>query len=143
MFRGFNRALDALERIATSLATLSRARGEQLESGADVGPFLGRLDELERSRAVWEAEIEALLIKAEGTFKGARNAEERTRHMVKAGDDGTEDGASNGESELIEALQRQLLAANGGPGEGEGVPPVREDVGLSGKGWAQRMKYGA
>jgi len=42
-----------------------------------------RIDELERSRAMWEAEVEGILLKADGHQKAARSAEARTRTMKR------------------------------------------------------------
>jgi len=46
-------------------------------------PAEARLEALERSRAVWEAELEALVLKAESTLKSANNAESRARTMKR------------------------------------------------------------
>ncbi len=72
----FRRSVDALERIATALSSSLRAAHENRLP-------LERLDELERSRILWEAEAEGLLQKAEGKLKAAANAEARTRTMAR------------------------------------------------------------
>jgi len=72
----FRRAADALERIATSLSAAARNHEER-------EPLLLRLNELERTRALWEADIEATLMKAEGKLKAAANSEARERTMQK------------------------------------------------------------
>lgn len=43
-----------------------------------------RLDELEQSRSIFEAEMMALVMKAEGQYQAANNAESRTRTMKKS-----------------------------------------------------------
>ena len=77
VLRDFRRAVDALERIATGLEFATRAL-------ADNAPSLERLQELERTRALWEADVEALLMKAEGKLKAAANSEARERTMRKS-----------------------------------------------------------
>lgn len=73
----FRRAVDALENISLGLTASLRAI-QQNE------PSMERLQGLERSRALWEAEVEGMLAKAEGKLKAAANAEARTRTMAKA-----------------------------------------------------------
>ena len=74
VLKDFRRAIDALERIATALNGALRA------SQATELP-LERLQELERSRSLWEADVEGLLQKAEGKLRAAANAEARERTM--------------------------------------------------------------
>jgi len=61
--------------------------GRTLEAAIEVqsqnGPSDERLDELERSRAHWEAQMEALILKADSTLKSASNAESRSRTMLR------------------------------------------------------------
>jgi len=77
VLKDFRRATDALERIATALNGALRA------NQASELP-LERLLELERSRSLWEADVEGILAKAEGKLKAAANAEARERTMVKS-----------------------------------------------------------
>lgn len=93
--------------------------------------------------AVWQAECEALVLKAKAHFNSARNAEERTKTLAKATDGRLDEGDPGGEEALIAALQQQLRAANGDPGAEEEVLALRPGVGLRGKAAAQAMKYGA
>lgn len=57
-----------------------------------LSSLAARVDELERSRALWEAEAEAALRRATAEKQIARNAEERTRAMAKKLGDGDDDG---------------------------------------------------
>jgi len=77
VLKDFRRATDALERIAAGLSGSLRA----IQANE---PSMERLMELERSRGLWEAEVEGILAKAEGKLKAAANAEARTRTMVKS-----------------------------------------------------------
>lgn len=106
--------------------------------GPDVGAVVARLDEIERTRALWEAELEGVLLQAQNKFRAARAAEERARHLAKsfASD---EDGLE----ELPEGI-RELYSGDGEGGEAEGVQPVHESVGTppTPQEWALRAKSG-
>jgi len=70
VFSDFRRCADALERLAaTQSAALKNA------------PSVERLDALELDRHQFEAEMEGLLLKAEGKLKAANNSEARERHQ--------------------------------------------------------------
>lgn len=77
VLRDFSRAADALERIAARLAAAGVELGEK-------ELVVERLNELERTRTLWEADVEALLQKADGKRHAAENAEARTRTMKKS-----------------------------------------------------------
>ena len=77
VLRDFRRAADALERVAASILAASRNREE-------TGDMMERLDQLERERTMWQADVEALLLKAEGKLQAANNAEARTRTMKRS-----------------------------------------------------------
>ncbi len=141
MFRSVRRysgaVLEALQGI--------RAQLQSVAAAAHVGPdddLVRRVDELERSRALWEAELEGQLAKAEQERKNARNAEERARGMLKR-------VTSEGDADGLEDLPEEYLAAvrgrNGDAGEAEGMPAVRSRVGLSReerKAMARAYKFG-
>lgn len=76
ILRDFRRLADAMERLAAT-----QAHGVNVME--ESRPALDRLDELERSRSRFEVEIEAVLMKAEGKYQAANNAEARTRTMKK------------------------------------------------------------
>jgi len=80
ILRDFRRVADALERLAATQAQAVRSQ-----------PAEGRLSELEElvrelehDRSRWEAEMEAVLMKAEGKLHATLNAESRTRTMKKS-----------------------------------------------------------
>ena len=58
-----------------------------------------RLDKLELSRATWEAEIEAQLLKSDSKYKAAAAAESRARTMVKFDDTNLDTSPPEGEEE--------------------------------------------
>ena len=94
----------------------------ELERGN--APAEARLEELERSRSLWEAEVRALILKAESTYRSASNAESRARTMEKAYEKHADPFPEDGE-ELEETLPRGYEPT----GEEEGVHAV--PVGLA------------
>ena len=80
LLRDFRHGVDALERIAAGLNGAVRASHEN-------APSTERLDEMERRQGMWEAEVEAALMKAEGKLKAAANSEARERTMKKSRED--------------------------------------------------------
>lgn len=74
ILRDFRRATDALERLASTASAAIRNEHEHLELSE-------RIDAVERERHRYEAEMEGLLLKAEGKLKAASNAEARERHQ--------------------------------------------------------------
>jgi len=78
MLRSVRDLLGALGNIGEALHRIAAAQAEDTTDG-----LRERIDELERSRAIWEAEIEGLLMKAKSKHNEARSAEERTRHLAK------------------------------------------------------------
>lgn len=123
-----------LDRIAGLLAALVEREGS-----ADLAD---RVDALERSRALWEAEIEGEAQRAESKFRLARAAEERTRAMARSV---TEEGDDEGLDDIPEQYRRLLSERDGEGGSEEGLQPVREVVGPSRqerKNALRRYKFG-
>lgn len=77
VFREISRIADALERLAASQTRSLSILAERI-------PATERLEQLELSRSQFEADIEGVLMKAEGKLKAAANAEARTRTMAKS-----------------------------------------------------------
>jgi len=130
VLKDFRRATDALERIATAL------NGALRSTQASTLP-LERLQELERSRSLWEADVEGLLQKAEGKLRAAANAEARERTMK----DFHEDDADPFPSDSPE-IEARLQDDDAEAVFTEQVLPV--PVGMaaeSRKAFALRMKY--
>jgi len=130
IIRDFRRAADAIERLAAGMSAAQRER-------AETGPLLERLVDLETSRAMWEAEVEALLMKAEGKLKAAANSEARERTMQKSREADFDPFDIPG-AEVPEAIPLGYAPA----GEEEGVYPVRVDVAGNNKTAALRRKFG-
>ena len=134
MFSTFRRVAEALERLATTQSQLVRTQPSEQRLD-DLEQLVAQL-ELERSR--WEAEIEAVLMKAQGKLKAAAASESRERTMRKTYEHLIDPLHRDGDEVEAEAPVRGNHAA---PGEGEGVPPVYMDVAPTGKAYALRAKY--
>ena len=104
---------------------------------AEMGGADDRLEELERNRAHWEAQMEALILKADSTLKSASNAESRSRTMLRHAEKLSDPLDLEGE-EVEEAVRPR--DAQGG--EEEGLQPLHLDVALSPKEIALRHKFG-
>lgn len=125
MFRMVKTLLEALQGIGMSLQELNN-RILTLTDVYDQGaPLIERLEILERSRSQWEAEQEAQFVRAETEFKKARNAEERSKTVLKNAQalSSSDEGEEGGLDEYLE-----LLRSNGGGGEEEGLQTVPESV---------------
>ena len=83
MFKTFRGLTEALRGVIVALDRLQRTNAEELELRRVSGDMEQRLAELEGSRAIWEAEIQADWLKAEGSRQASMNAEARTRTMKK------------------------------------------------------------
>jgi len=102
----------------------------------DNGPAEARLEELERSRARWEAEIEALVMKAGGTLKAASNAESRSRTMIRHAEKLSDPFAEPGEE-----VQPPLFEGDAAPSEAEEMQPLRLAVAANSKEGRLRAKF--
>ena len=111
-----------------------------LESIADsqnkAGPAMDRLEALEMSRVRHEAELEGLLMKAEGKLKASNNAEARARSMVKHYESFTD--SFDADSAEVETPVRDRHA-DAGPAEA--VQPVHLGVEETNKTRALRAKF--
>lgn len=107
-----------------------------VEQRTDAGPFEERLEDLERTRARWEAEMEAILLKADSTLKSASNAESRSRTMMKHAEKLAD--PLDFESEVVEAAVPEGYAPGG---EEEELQPLPLDVALTPKEFALRAKF--
>ncbi len=129
VLRDFRRAVEALEGIAVSL-------GEAVELQGDNEPALDRLDELERTRGLWEAEVEGLLQKAEGKLKAAANSEARERHQRAKHGQGSD--PFDDDRDEVEAA---VPAGDVEGGQEEDVHPVYLGLEKNSKDYARRLKF--
>jgi len=130
MFKTFRALTEAILRLINCLNALAAIQREQ-------GPAEDRLDDLERSRSQWEAEVEGMLMKAEGKLQASNNAENRTRTMKKSYESLLDPLDLDSEEEP-EALPQRYAPI----GEEEGLQPVRVDVAPTFRQIALSRKFG-
>lgn len=142
MLRGIRELLVAHKAIAATLVGIRVSMDRAREGDPnEITDLRQRIDEVELGNAKWQAECEATLMKAEGQFKAARNAEERTKTMVNH--ESSEGGAAS-EEEIFAAYRELGLGVPPGDaeaGEAEEVPQLRGDVALGSKEQALKMKF--
>lgn len=137
MFREIRSLPAQIQGLAHALKTVSESLAALIVLQSEKGPSDARLEQLELSRATWEAEMDALLLKAESTLRSAANAESRARTMMKHAEKLTDPFAEEGE-EVEDGVPPQYAPV----GEGEAVQAMHPDVGvLSPKELALRMKF--
>lgn len=113
---------DAWDRLIAALQAIAGAVQGLQDDARSLDAVLVRLDELERSRAIWEAEMVAQMRLADVRAKAAKASEDRARKWAKERPDETDaDGA-----------QAILAAQPGIPSTAPGMLPVREGVGNGG-----------
>ena len=130
ILRDFRRIADALERLAASV-TAAASRHQ------DGRALTERIEDLERERGLWEADVEGLLAKAEGKLKAAANSEARERKMQRKSADGFDPFLAPGEE--IEATVSEGHVEVGDPEE---VLPVHLGLeAITPKEQRLRMKF--
>ena len=131
ILRAFSQLLAALIDIASAIRALATAQRE-------IGPATDRLDALERHRAQFEAEMEGLLLRADGKMKAASNAEARERAQRKAYEKNLDAFPLDGDEGEGEAGVPPLYAE---AGEREPLQPLRLDVAPNNKAAAIMAKW--
>ena len=120
------------------LAAVSAVMTTLVELWKDQGPADERLQKLELSRAEWEAEMNALLLKADSTLKSAANAESRARTMMRHAEKHADPFIEEGDE-----VQNGVPPEHAQVGGEEGLQPMRMDVApLNEKELRLRMKFG-
>lgn len=141
IFRWFRRLVEGIEKIAGSLLAVANALDANLELQREIGPGLDRLEKLELSRAQFEAEMGALVLKAEGKFKAANNAEARERQLKKSYERLVDDFDPDG-AEPEATAGGPVLVNNAEPGEEERLHAMRLGVAPNNKASAIAAKWG-
>ena len=133
VFLGFRRLLEAIRGLTNVLKELCDVQRQ-------LAPTIDRLEALERSRIHFEADVEGMLLKADGKLKAASSAEQRERQLKKANDKLTDpfDPDEEGHPGAAEYSLREDARA----GEAEGVPAVRLALATNNKAQAVRTKWG-
>lgn len=115
MFSTVKRLTEALECLVSATEALRGSVVEAREWSASQGNVEARIEELERERPLFHAEIHGELLKAQAEYRKAGNAEKRAQN---ARDENGESGDS------FETLSRQFLEQYG--------PGVSPDDGSAG-----------
>lgn len=120
---------------------VSKGLLDLIEIQKELGGASERLEDLERSRARWEAEMEAMMLKADSTLKSASNAESRSRTMMKHAEKILNPFDDEGE-EALEDVGAPILPGDAPPGEEVGLRPLRVGVeAVDRKTQALRLKF--
>jgi hypothetical protein len=142
MFKTIKRLSDTIQALTEGVTQLIVMLSELPQGSTTDTESAARLDALEVRQSVWEAEIEAQLVKADSKYKSARNAEERSRTMARR-DAETSEGDEDGVAELQAALEQIQLQNQHAEGSQEnGVQPMRQNLGIHPKATALRAKFG-
>ena len=108
---------------------------------ADRRELTDRIEELELSRAKWEAEIEGLLLKADSTLKASANAEARTRTMKKNYEAHFDEIDPDREAEIAQEVRGHFPPADATSSGAQTLPALHVDVEENGKAAAMRLKF--
>ena len=136
MFRTFRGLLEALQQLVATCQAISASLAAGLDREETDDEMRKQLEGLLLSRAKWEAEMEALQLRAESTLKAASNAESRTRTMARHAEKLSDPFPEEGEE--VEAGVQPEYAERG---EEEGLQPVRVAVAPDNKQSALRFKF--
>jgi len=142
MFKNIKRLSESVQDLTEGVTQLIVMLSELPQNSTTDDGALARIDALEVRQSVWEAEMDAQLIKADSKYKSARNAEERSRTMAKQNEE-TGEGSEDGMAEIQEALQQIQLQNQHVEGSQEnGVQQLRPNLGSNAKATALRAKFG-
>jgi len=137
VFSEFRRLPAVIVELSNAVLEVGRSLESAIEILRETGPVDDRLEELERTRAHWEAQMEALVLKADSTLKASSNAESRSRTMLRHAEKLSDPLGLEGEDE------REAVPAGDVPrGEEEEVQPVPLGLAISPKEYALRAKFG-
>jgi len=142
MFGAFRDLTEVMRGVSSRLEGIRVLLIEDLRLRSEAGTSSDRLEALELSRVLWEAEVEGTLAKAEGKLKAAANADARARTMSKHAE-GLFDEFDPDREGSIQEGRDDVPEPDADPGEGQGVLPLR--VGLEatdGKTLARNYKFG-
>jgi len=133
VLRQFSRLVEAVERIASQL-------GGSRAAIPGAGQDDERLRDLELRQSKWEAEVEAVLMKAEGKLQAANNSEARERTMRKSYENLVDPLGLDSEA-AAETERVQLQRGNDEAFDEEGVHPMHMDVEEDYRSLGMRAKF--
>jgi len=130
-----------MESIAERLQRLEVVLLEVVRLQQELGPAGDRLDNLERERAQFQAEIEGLLLRADGKLRAANNSEARERQLKKSYERLVDTVDEPGDAE--KARRHSDSSDDGAPSEEDRVLGMHMAVASTNKKTlAQRAKFG-
>jgi len=142
MFDAVRELSESLGPLTEVVERLSKTLADNLKVLEDGLPIRERVEALELSRAMHQAEMEALVLKADALKKVARNAEERTRTLAAKTSE-ADGGDSDGEAELLEAIEAYRLSHRDvEAGEAAEVPALHSGMEVGSKEAAMMAKFG-
>ncbi len=121
MFGAVKRLTEALECLVSATEALRGSVVTARDWHAEHGNVEARIEELERERHLYQAEIHGELLKAQAEYRKAGNAEKRAQPAAAAGGDFGE-GADESSGEFLERYQAWLRTQNGAAVETGAVP---------------------
>jgi len=133
VLRQFRRFVDAIEGLTHELAAIA-------EQQRELGPALDRVTSLETERHQFHAEIEGLLLRAEGKLKAAANAEARERQLKKSYERSADIFSEDGDGEAP-TERDAVLPDDAAAGEAERLQALRLDMATNHKALAQNYKW--
>ena len=127
---------EAIRSLSSAASRIAIGVDNLIELQRETGNANDRLQELEVSRARWEAEIEASMLRADSTLKSAANAEARSRTMVRHAEKLVDPFSEEGD-EVPETAPR----GDDPRVEAEELLPVPVDLATNNKAEAMRAKW--
>jgi len=128
MFGRSREYLEVLQGGRQALQAIADVLAASLDGRGDAGKLAERLEDLELTRAKWEAEISAELLKADSRYKAAAAAESRarTQKAFNAKSEAVE-GDADGPEAVEEPSYENFPWPDGAPGPENGLleVPVR------------------
>lgn len=141
MFQPFRVSIAAIHSLTDVLRGVSAQLAELCAIQKEMGPARERLEQLELGRHTFEAQMEGLVLKAEGKFRSANNAEARERQLKRSYENLTDPFVEDGDRAEAPVGDPDS-GDHAAPGKAEGLPPVRLVVAPSNKARAQQAKWG-
>jgi len=132
VLQDFRRLIEAIRSLAFQVEELASAQ-------RGLGPAVDRLTALELSRHQFEAEIQGVLLRADGKLKAANNAEARERQLKKSYERDVDPFSEDGE-EVAEA-GRAVLPVDVASGEAQRLSALRLGLAADPKAAAMMAKW--
>ena len=127
---------EVILKLAASVHRVTGRLDRVIELQKELGPAEARLEDLERGRSQWEAEMSAWQLRIEGKLKASNNAESRARTMLRASEKLVDPFDLDSPEEPETVPENDALGS-----EEEGLLPVRVGVATDHKANALRFKF--